>query len=1766
MAVGGQYTVQLRAILDTKGVLAQIAQIQKQAGKIMIGGTGATKGASGIAAVGKEANRTAAGVRRLNAAVDTTGKSVKKIEGKKLAGAYTSVGKGAKEATSNVKTFGSTTLDVTKKVIQFGAVTAAIRGVTTGMGAMVQEVFTLDSALTEFKKVSDLTNDELKDYTKQAYEAGEATAKTGVEMIEAATQFKKMGYGEDTSLELATTATMFQNIADAEISAGEAALFINSQMKAFSGEFSKYATEGERAQKIIDSVNEVANNYAVGTNDLQLALTKTSAAMGTFGNSFDQTLGIMTAGTEIMVGMPSQVARGWRTIAANISKVGESAKEYKDASGEVNITMKKQNGEIKNTYEFLTDLYKGQKGVSKAWDELNKDQKTAIALELAGKNNQEKFLAVMNNFETALSATETAEKSHGSAMRENARYMDSLEGRVQALRSAWSRFSNAMLKSDTLKTVLSGLTKGLSLLASDTGASMVKFAAGMAMVGVAGKGVNGILGKVGGAMGKTSGAATKGSKGVSKLTKAFGKGGGAIGKFVGKFGKFAGLFMGSGAVWVAGIAAAAYGLYKLYQHMNKGKDTTEKYNKSLEDFEKTQQEYKDITTEIADLQTKVDMGTATRGEEKRLRYLKEQKAELKEQLELKQKIMQYDFKDDVTQKPQKEKYNTEFNKARDEGKSIQEAKKIASEASKGYTELTQTTEQWTKANQEAGTILDKVQKQQEKFNNTKEDTEEWRKAKEDLDYYQKQYDDVIKQSKDYKKTLSDQIAEWDKVYDSVDDMPSEIRASYEEAKKLESASSNLSALAESVQFDKPDVGAMEWEVVTNSIKSMGDAIGVATDKAGNFTNIDLSTFSAGLQSMGFEAEDVGGILQHISEINPEATISLGGEEVALGQVENFEQVLDVLNGKESISNIKLDAEEAMKDAKKTAEDLEVFGGIHETATLDADSKPAKKNIKETEKQGKKYSKKKYKSKLDSDNKSANKKIKETEKQGKKYGKGKYKAKLDADSSGAEKGTGEATQAVETFSGKEAIAYLREHGAEAVRTEVTETGETVLTMPDGKTVTITETGAKQGEKNVGSLDKSVGKLKDKSVNVSASTSGKGGVTSLKSVIDSVKSKSVTVTVNYRSTGTKPPGHAKGTRSAPAGLAEVNEEGWEFIRDAKTGQLRIAGGGQRTVTHLNKGDAVYTHQESKRMVAQGEIDIKIPQHKKGKKSKKEIKKEAQDKYNKGWEKRKDKYEGALDAVEYTATMQHWSEQALADVQKKVYDKHIKALRKWNKSKAVRALVKSGAKTKKGFGIEAYRERMTEREEARSEERNSKIEERISNLEKNYSKKSAKKLRKDLASFRKKKKISAQEYKDYLDDIKEIEHDNRVDRITESLNSFGLGGKIKSGKDKGKYDDRITQKEVSNKVSSLKALRKKNLITAEEYKEFLDEIYHAYLDNQMHMYETGRKTYADMKKDLLAYAKAGKITWAEYYEYVENLSEEQLSKEQERLGKLQKKNNDTYSLAKSWIDRKIDQLTKENEQTQKQNELIEKQNDLEKARTQRVKVYRKGLGFVYEQDTQAVKEATTALQDYKKEVEKSPELQAWENIRSIFDQAEIDAEIKNLEVLAGGSFSSLFGKFGTDISKWSNWVKTNLATNYGYENLLEHMDSLEGWKAISAFLGADGIVNQSQIEKYINKNKFASGSLATPAGFARVGEQGYEIALFGKGDAVIPHNVSENLMAWGAHSPIEYASAMANTTSNSYHFDSLVLPNVTDANSLLNELNNLPNRALQYSKSRA
>ena len=202
----GMYHIRVVGELDTAKMQAQLKQFEKNA-KVLVsgaGGAGGGKGGkgNGIVRLGKDAEQTSKRLKGLNGQVV---QNEKKLKG--MHRGFSTTAQETQKSTSKLKAFGNETLSVSKKVIQFGAVTAIIRGVTSGMGDMVQNVFELDSALTEFRKVSNLTGKELERYTDQAYKAGRETARTGTEMVEAATQFRKMGYSDQQSMQLAKTAT-----------------------------------------------------------------------------------------------------------------------------------------------------------------------------------------------------------------------------------------------------------------------------------------------------------------------------------------------------------------------------------------------------------------------------------------------------------------------------------------------------------------------------------------------------------------------------------------------------------------------------------------------------------------------------------------------------------------------------------------------------------------------------------------------------------------------------------------------------------------------------------------------------------------------------------------------------------------------------------------------------------------------------------------------------------------------------------------------------------------------------------------------------------------------------------------------------------------------------------------------------------------------------------------------------------------------------------------------------------------------------------------------------------------------------------------------------------------------------------------------------------------------------------------------------------------------------------------------------------------------
>lgn len=309
-------------------------------------------------------------------------------------------------------------------------------------------------------------------------------------MVGAAIEFRKAGFGDEDAANLALIATMYQNIADQEISAGDAASFIVSQMKAF-------GIESDNAMHIIDAVNEVSNNFAVSSTDVSTALSKASSAMSVLGNDYEQTIGLVTAGAEIMTGQASKVARGLRTIGNNFANAAQKGEDVEYTVGGVTKSLSlldETTGDLKPTFEIFKDL-------KEDWDNMTDAERQALGIAYAGKNQFEVFAAVMSNFETALRASEAAYNSSGSAAGENAKAMESLEGKIRALKAAWEELATGVIGKEFLGGIIDAGTRLLEFANTDMGQAAIK----ALLFGSAVTGLTGVIGsfasKIGGAVG-----------------------------------------------------------------------------------------------------------------------------------------------------------------------------------------------------------------------------------------------------------------------------------------------------------------------------------------------------------------------------------------------------------------------------------------------------------------------------------------------------------------------------------------------------------------------------------------------------------------------------------------------------------------------------------------------------------------------------------------------------------------------------------------------------------------------------------------------------------------------------------------------------------------------------------------------------------------------------------------------------------------------------------------------------------------------------------------------------------------------------------------------------------------------------------------------------------------------------------------------------------------------------------------------------------------
>lgn len=102
--------------------------------------------------------------------------------------------------------------------------------------------------------------------------------------------------------------------------------------------------------------------------------------MSAYGNTIDNTIGLVSAGSEIMTNQAGKVGRGLRTIGANIVGMASTAKEFDITVNGATKTIQlfnSQTGEMNSTYDVL-------KQIASSWDEMSSAEQSSLALQLAG--------------------------------------------------------------------------------------------------------------------------------------------------------------------------------------------------------------------------------------------------------------------------------------------------------------------------------------------------------------------------------------------------------------------------------------------------------------------------------------------------------------------------------------------------------------------------------------------------------------------------------------------------------------------------------------------------------------------------------------------------------------------------------------------------------------------------------------------------------------------------------------------------------------------------------------------------------------------------------------------------------------------------------------------------------------------------------------------------------------------------------------------------------------------------------------------------------------------------------------------------------------------------------------------------------------------------------------------------------------------------------------------------------------------------------------
>lgn len=359
------------------------------------------------------------------------------------------------EAGNKGNTFTGVLMSAYQKFGGWMFVTRSLTSIAHGFRKMIDNVTELNAAMTELRKVTDETRDTYNEFFTQSSSRAKDLGATLADTISATADFARLGYTLQESSDLADTALVYKNVGDGIEDVGEASESVISTMKAF-------GIEASKSMGIVDKFNEVGNNFAISSSGVGKALLNSASALAAANNDLDQSIALVTAANSVIQN-PEKVGTALKTVSMYLRAAKTAAEEeglitdgmatsvsklrdelFALTNGKVDIQIDEDN--FKSTYQILKEL-------SEVWNELTDITQANILERIGGKRNSNVVSALLSNFDIADEVLATTADSAGSALAENEKYLDSINGKAAQFQAQFEALSSAVINSELVKGV-----------------------------------------------------------------------------------------------------------------------------------------------------------------------------------------------------------------------------------------------------------------------------------------------------------------------------------------------------------------------------------------------------------------------------------------------------------------------------------------------------------------------------------------------------------------------------------------------------------------------------------------------------------------------------------------------------------------------------------------------------------------------------------------------------------------------------------------------------------------------------------------------------------------------------------------------------------------------------------------------------------------------------------------------------------------------------------------------------------------------------------------------------------------------------------------------------------------------------------------------------------------------------------------------------------------------------------------------------------------